>query len=147
VAEPYCFETGGERYALDRRLIEGVIEPEEIVTLPLSPDVLLGVAYWRGAFLPAVRTPALLGLPDRGAPAVLLMLRHEGRGVALAADAVGGGGGPVEPPPGDGPGPARGPVKLGGADTEQVATWLDARLLLDAAEQALAGKAGHPGQS
>jgi hypothetical protein len=115
------------------------------VALPRSPEVLLGAAYWRGAFLPVVHTTALLGRAGRGEPRMLLMLKQGGRGMALAADRIVGGAEAVEPPLASGPHPACGELTLGDAAGAETATWLDAGRLLDLAGQALAKNGGDPG--
>ena len=147
MVDPYLIEVAGERYALDRQYVEGVAEPEDLVALPRSPELLLGAAYWRGAFVPVVKTARLLGLPDDGAPRMLLMLAQGGRGAALAVEGAGGSSQPVEPPGGGlASGPAMGVVRLGGPESGEEAIWLDAERLLRECEQALNERGGHPGQ-
>jgi purine-binding chemotaxis protein CheW len=58
------FWLGGQRYALDTVDVLEAVSIPELVPVPLSPPWLLGLTSLRGAPLPVVDLPTVLGLPS-----------------------------------------------------------------------------------
>ena len=86
------FLVEGGRYAVRLEEVERVVAAVELVPLPDSPAVVLGVFNLQGTVVPAIDTRRRLRLPGRepGIADQFLVVRAAGRILALVADRVQG---------------------------------------------------------
>jgi chemotaxis signal transduction protein len=96
------FRVGSELFAAELALVEEVVEPDGISSLPGMSGAVLGVVRVRDHSLPMYSPAAALGVP-LAAPAAVLVTRRGARLVAIGVDAVEGvlevGFDAVRPPP------------------------------------------------
>ncbi|SDL04820.1 purine-binding chemotaxis protein CheW [Maridesulfovibrio ferrireducens] len=59
------FNLGSDAYAFDTSIVKEVLEPEEIVAVPCTPDFIKGVVSVRGHICPVIDLCSFLGLPGR----------------------------------------------------------------------------------
>ncbi len=86
------FSLGPELFAVEGRLVKGVVPVEELTPVPRAPRPLLGVFAHRGAVLPLVDVRTTLGLVDgpRPTPVLTLLLEVASWAVGVAIDQVRG---------------------------------------------------------
>lgn len=81
------FSISGKRYGLPIEQVEQIVPRADIAAVPGSPSLVLGVFTIRGATLPVVDTPNLLGLPAVSA-GLFLIVNAGGHRLAHLVDAV-----------------------------------------------------------
>ncbi|MBI9112863.1 chemotaxis protein CheW [Maridesulfovibrio ferrireducens] len=59
------FNLGSDAYAFDTSIVKEVLEPEEIVAVPCTPDFIKGIVSVRGHICPVIDLCSFLGLPGR----------------------------------------------------------------------------------
>lgn len=79
-----------QRYALNLSCVERIVRAVEVTHVPEAPDVVLGVINVEGRITPVVNSRRRLGLRERevGLDDLFIIVRENGRGVALVADQV-----------------------------------------------------------
>lgn len=84
------FELGGECYGVDIGLVQEIIRPPSITSVPRAPDYVEGVINLRGRVIPVINLRTRFGLPgtERGRTARIVVLNVEGQTVGAAVDAV-----------------------------------------------------------
>ena len=82
------FRVGQERFAADLAAIEEAVERGEVHGVPEAPPNLIGVVDLRGRLIHVYSPEAALGVRLEPAATALLVVRAEGRRLALAIDDV-----------------------------------------------------------
>ena len=84
------FAIGDQHFALPIEAVEAVIAvPQTIAIVPGAEAAVLGTADWRGALLPLLSLPILLGLPaDASARGRILVVRIAGVRIGLWVDTM-----------------------------------------------------------
>ncbi len=85
-AELFVFRLGDERFALDLKAVEEVLEDAQITRLPDAPRSVAGVIRHAGGMLVVVRADALLGVDASRSQTVLVLRRGEDRLGLLVED-------------------------------------------------------------
>lgn len=79
ISSSYClFIRGGQRFALPTAIVQEAVTVGEIVPIPRSPDVLVGVTNLRGTILPVFDFDSALGVQSDLIPqrSTLLVVRE-----------------------------------------------------------------------
>lgn len=84
------FGCGGEVYALALSAVREVVEAGPLVSIPKAPPCALGAMSHHGRVVSVVDLGALLGDRKPRSPAMVLLLDHPRRRLALGVDAVEG---------------------------------------------------------
>jgi len=86
------FLLSGERYALDADLVQEVAPIHELVSLPGTPDFILGIINLRGEIRSVVDLRRVFGMPEsrRGDPGYAVILGNGDMEFGLYAEAVPG---------------------------------------------------------
>jgi purine-binding chemotaxis protein CheW len=81
---------GIERYGIDIRNVTEVLSPVRATPLPGAPAIFAGVINVHGAIRPVIDLRRLLGMDagPNGHPVRVIVLRHDGREMALQTDSV-----------------------------------------------------------
>jgi purine-binding chemotaxis protein CheW len=84
------FELGGECYGVDIGLVQEIIRPPAITSVPRAPEYVEGVINLRGRVIPVINLRTRFGLPgaERGRAARIVVLNVGGQTVGAAVDAV-----------------------------------------------------------
>jgi purine-binding chemotaxis protein CheW len=84
------FTVDEERYALNLACVERIVRAAEIIHVPDSSSLVLGVINVEGRIIPVVNTRKRLGLPEREIELndLFLIVKEEGHEFALVADRV-----------------------------------------------------------
>jgi len=81
-------QIGDERFALPASDVAEVIRPPNVAQVPLGPSSLLGVTNLRGAVMPVVSLPRLLGRAETHSPNACVVVIDRGAPVGLIVDKV-----------------------------------------------------------
>ena len=94
ISSSYClFDRGGQRFALPTAIVQEAVTVGEIVPIPRSPDVLVGVTNLRGTLLPVFDFDSALGVQSEVLPqrSTLLVIREStGQAFGFLTDRVSG---------------------------------------------------------
>lgn len=84
------FTLGAERYAIELQFLAEVLPFRKCTPVPGAPHELAGVINLRGEVRPVLDVARLLAIPNiaSSAPGFLVLLRKQGREVALKVDQV-----------------------------------------------------------
>lgn len=85
--ELFVFAVGDERFAVDVRAVEEVVEAPVIQPIPGMPPAVAGAARFRGQVMAVVRAAPLLGV-EGGPGGTLLVMRRGTDHVGLLVDDV-----------------------------------------------------------
>lgn len=90
--EVLVFDLAGERYAFETPWVARVIPMAPITALPGLPAFMVGITAFEGEVLAVLDLRSLLALPlaELAEPRALVVLRGEGRELALLAEGIGG---------------------------------------------------------
>jgi purine-binding chemotaxis protein CheW len=87
-AEILVFQVSGELFATELRAVEEAVEGVDVRPIPDAPNAMLGIFALRERTLPMYALARVLGVVERHAPQMTLVMRPAGARVALAVDAV-----------------------------------------------------------
>lgn len=87
LAELFLFTLGDERFAVDVRAVEEVLERPALQAIPGAPPAVAGVCRYQGGTLGVVSAGVLLGVDAPSGASVLVMRRGEER-LGLLVDDV-----------------------------------------------------------
>lgn len=99
------FALGGERYGIETEHVVEVLPLQDLVSVPCTPPVILGVVNHRGHVLPVLDIRRLSGLPGQaaGEGGRVVVVKAGGMTLGISADAVDGtvqvGANELSPPP------------------------------------------------
>ena len=87
-AELLVFRVAGELFATELRTVEEAVEGVEAQGIPDAPPTMLGIFALRDRTLPMYALARVLGLPEREAAGMTLVMRPSSVRIAVAVDAV-----------------------------------------------------------
>jgi purine-binding chemotaxis protein CheW len=87
-AELLVFQVSRELFATELRAVEEAVEGVDVRPIPDAPSTMLGIFALRERTLPMYALARVLGVVERDAAQMTLVMRPAGARVALAVDAV-----------------------------------------------------------
>lgn len=82
------FRLGGKKYAIDINFMEEVMNLQEIMEIPDTPQHVKGVTRYRTEVIPVVCIKKKLGLPDTGhdADTKILIVKYKEENIGILID-------------------------------------------------------------